>query len=74
MGRSSARAELLNFLQTSSLSREKADSLQCVYMQTVSDSSEMLEQRLRFKGRLTPTRHMNNVQLHVLSWLVKKKD
>lgn len=42
MGRSSARGELLNFLQTASFWREKASPRQRVYMQTVSGSSEML--------------------------------
>lgn len=42
MGRSSARGELLNFLQTAYLWREKAECLQSVCIQTVSESSEML--------------------------------
>lgn len=42
MGRSSAKGELLNFLQTASFWRGKAASLYRVYMQTVSGSSEML--------------------------------
>lgn len=42
MGRSGAKGELLNFLQTASFWREKAASLHRVYMQTVSGSSEML--------------------------------